>query len=142
MGDVSPAGVGRARPGKITFLLATLRLKLLAIAFAVALWSVVAYAQNPTQSHSYGIRMDTPVLPAGLVLVGDVPQVSLTAIGTSDHMRAFDAQLRANPSMLHISGIFSGAHVGRNDVPIHVNNPDPTITIVAPSSVTDRKSVV
>jgi len=80
--------------------------------------------------------MDTPVLPAGLVLVGDVPQVTVTAIGTSDHMRAFDAQLRANPNMLHISGSFSGAHVGRNDVPIHVNNPDPTITIVAPNTVT------
>ena len=53
---------------------------------------MVAYAQNPTQSHPYGLRMDTPVLPAGLVLVGDVPQVTVTAIGTSDHMRAFDIQ--------------------------------------------------
>jgi len=97
---------------------------------------VVAYAQNPTQSHPYGLRMDTPVLPAGLVLVGDVPQVTVTAIGTSDHMRAFDIQLRANPNMLHISGNFSGTRIGRNDVPIHVNNPDPTITIVAPNTVT------
>jgi YbbR domain-containing protein len=97
---------------------------------------VVAYAQNPTQSHGYTLRMDTPVLPAGLVLVGDVPQVSLTAIGTSDHMRSFDAQLRTNPNMLRISGNFSNTHVGTNNVPIHVNNSDPTITIVAPSSVT------
>ncbi|OLD06858.1 MAG: hypothetical protein AUJ09_01815 [Firmicutes bacterium 13_1_40CM_3_65_11] len=96
---------------------------------------MVAYAQNPTQSHPYGLRMDTPVLPAGLVLVGDVPQVTVTAIGTSDHMRSFDAQLRANPNLLHISGNFSGTHVGRNDVPIHVSNSDSTITIVAPSSV-------
>jgi hypothetical protein len=109
---------------------------LLAIAFAVALWSVVAYAQNPTQSHNYALRMDTPVLPAGLVLVGDVPQVTFTAIGTADHLRAFDAQLRSNPGMLHISGNFSGTHVGKNNVPIHVNNADPTITIDAPSSVT------
>jgi YbbR domain-containing protein len=79
--------------------------------------------------------MDTPVLPAGLVLVGDVPQVTITAIGTTDHMRSFDALLRVNPSMLHITGNFSGTHVGRNDVPIHVNNSDPTITIVAPSSL-------
>jgi YbbR domain-containing protein len=75
------------------------------------------------------------VLPAGLVLVGDVPQVIITAIGTSDHMRQFDAQLRINPSLLHISGNFSGTHVGPNDVPIRVNNSDPAITIVAPSSV-------
>ena len=109
---------------------------MLAIAFAVALWSVVAYAQNPTQSHGYAVRMDNPVLPAGLVLVGDVPQVTLTAIGTSDHMRSFDAQLRTNPNLLRISGNFSNTHVGTNNVPIHVNNSDPTITIVAPSGVT------
>jgi len=96
---------------------------------------VVAYAQNPTQSHPYGLRMDTPVLPAGLVLVGDVPQVTVTAIGTADHMRSFDAQLRANPGLLHIVGTFSGVRVGKNDVPIQVNQSDPTITIVAPNTV-------
>ena len=77
---------------------------------------MVAYAQNPTQDHKYSLRMDTPALPAGLVLVGDVPQVTITAIGSSDHMRAFDIQLRANPSLLHIKGNFSGTHVGKNDV--------------------------
>jgi len=107
----------------------------LAIAFAVALWSVVAYAQNPTQDHKYSLRMDAPVLPAGLVLVGDVPQVTITAIGSSDHMRAFDTLLRANPAVLHITGNFSAVHVGRNDVPIRVNNADPAVTTVAPSSV-------
>ena len=96
---------------------------------------MVAYAQNPTQSHPYGLRMDTPVLPAGLVLVGDVPQVTVTAIGTADHMRSFDAQLRANPGLLHIVGTFSGVRVGKNDVPIQVNQSDPTITIVAPNTV-------
>ena len=96
---------------------------------------MVAYAQNPTQSHKYGLRMDNPVLPAGLVLVGDVPQVNISAIGSADNLRAFDAQLRSNPGLLHISGNFSGTKVGRNDVPIHVNNSDPNITIDAPSSV-------
>ena len=96
---------------------------------------MVAYAQNPTQSHPYGLRMDTPVLPAGLVLVGDVPQVTVTAIGTADHMRSFDAKLRANPGLLHIVGTFSGVRVGKNDVPIQVNQSDPTITIVAPNTV-------
>ena len=96
---------------------------------------MVAYAQNPTQDHKYSLRLDAPVLPAGLVLVGDVPQVTITAIGTSDHMRSFDGLVRTNPNMLHISGNFSGVHIGRNDVPIHVNNADPTITIVAPNTV-------
>jgi YbbR domain-containing protein len=109
---------------------------LLAIAFAVALWSVVAYAQNPTQSHNYLLRMDNPALPAGLVLLGDVPQVPFTAIGTADHLRAFDAQLRTNPGMLHVTGNFAGTHVGKNNVPIHVSNADPTITIDAPNAVT------
>jgi YbbR domain-containing protein len=97
---------------------------------------VVAYAQNPTQSHGYTLRMDTPALPTGLVLVGDVPQVTITAIGTTDHMRGFDAQLRANPNLLHITGNFANVRVGPNAVPIRVNNADSTITIVAPSAIT------
>jgi hypothetical protein len=96
---------------------------------------VVAYAQNPTQDHKYSLKMDTPVVPSGLVLVGDVPSVTITAIGTTDHMRSFDALLRVNPGMLHITGNFSGVKVGKNEVPIRVNNSDPTITVVAPSSV-------
>ena len=79
--------------------------------------------------------MDTPVVPSGLVLVGDVPSVTITAIGTTDHMRSFDALLRVNPGMLHITGNFSGVKVGKNDVSIRVNNSDPSITVVAPSSV-------
>ena len=97
---------------------------------------MVAYAQNPTQSHKYGLKIDNPVLPAGLVVVGDVPQVTITAIGTADNLRNFDAQLRTNPNMLHIGGNFTGAKVGKNDVPIHVNSSDSTITIVAPSAIT------
>ena len=97
---------------------------------------MVAYAQNPTQSHKYGLKLDNPALPAGLLVVGDVPQVTITAIGTADNLRNFDAQLRTNPNLLHIAGNFAGARVGKNDVPIHVNSPDPTITIVAPGAVT------
>jgi len=55
-------------------------------------------------------------------------------------MRSFDAQLRTNPTMLHITGNFSGTHIGRNDVPIHVNNADPTITITTPASGAFTKS--
>src|SRR5260370_28551137 len=73
---------------------------------------------------------------AGLVVVGDVTQHTIIAIGTADKQRAFDAQLRSKPSLLHISGNFSATKVGKNEVPIHVNNSDPSITIDAPSSVT------
>src|SRR5260370_40382224 len=73
---------------------------------------------------------------AGLVVVGDVTQHTIIAIGTADKQRAFDAQLRSNPSLLHISGNFSATKVGRNNVSIHVSNSDTSITIDAPSSAT------
>ncbi|TMC43394.1 MAG: hypothetical protein E6J25_05905 [Chloroflexi bacterium] len=119
----------------MTFLLSNLRLKLLAIAFAVALWSVVAYAQNPTQSKPYNLALDRPTLPAGLVIIGPVPQVSVTAIGTAENVRTFDLQVRSNPGTLHVTGNFAGTRVGRNDVPIHVSDDNPNITIVAPNSI-------
>jgi YbbR domain-containing protein len=97
---------------------------------------VVAYSANPTQSHNYRITIDRPTLPAGLVVVGDLPQITVTAIGTSENLRAFDAQVRSNPNLLHVSGNFAGTKVGKRDIPIHVNNPDPDITISAPKSVT------
>jgi YbbR-like protein len=111
-------------------LLANLRLKLLAIAFAVALWSVVAYAQNPTQQRNVQIPVAPSSLPAGLVVVGKVPLVQVTVIGTADNLAHF-----VNAS-LHVTGNFSNVKVGTNKVPIDVENADPSVTIVAPNSVT------
>jgi len=111
-------------------LLANLRLKLLAIAFAVALWSVVAYAQNPTQQRNVQVSVAPSSLPAGLVVVGKVPLVPVTVIGTADNLAHF-----VNAS-LHVTGNFSNVKVGTNKVPIDVENADPSVTIVAPSSVT------
>jgi YbbR domain-containing protein len=99
------------------------------------LWSVVAYAQNPTQSKGYALSIDRPTVPSGLVIVGTVPQVNVTAIGTADNVRSFDLQLRSNPGMVHAAANFTGTRVGRNDVPIHVTNADPNITLVAPNSI-------
>jgi len=111
-------------------LLANLRLKLLAIAFAVALWSVVAYAQNPTQQRPYQLAVAASSLPAGLVVIGKVPPAPVTVIGTADNLRNFVL------SSLHVTGNFSNVKVGTNKVPIDVQNADPNVTIVAPSSVT------
>jgi hypothetical protein len=116
--------------GKITFLLANLRLKLLAIAFAVALWSVVAYAQNPTQSRTVQLPVAASSMPAGLVVVGKVPPVPVTVIGTAADLFHFV------PASLHVTGNFSNVKVGTNKVPIDVQNTDPTISIVAATSVT------
>lgn len=111
-------------------MLANLRLKLLAIAFAVALWSVVAYAQNPTQQRGVQLPVAASGLPAGLVVVGKVPPASVTVIGTADNLLHFTV------SSLHVTGNFSNVKVGTNKVPIDVQNADASVTIVAPSSVT------
>ena len=106
-----------------------LRLKLLALFFAAALWSVVAYTSNPTQSKNYQLSVDNPKLPAGLVVVGAVPQVTVSAIGTADNLRNFDK------GSLHLTANFSGVKVGPNNVPINVTSDDPTVTVESPNTV-------
>ncbi len=91
---------------------------------------MVAYAQNPTQSRKVQLPLAALTLPGGLVVVGKVPPVPVTVIGTADNLARFV------PSSLHVTGNFSNVKVGTNNVPIDVQNGDPNITIVAPSSVT------
>jgi hypothetical protein len=62
-------------------------------------------------------------------VVGKVPPVPVTVIGTAGDLARFV------PASLHVTGNFSNVKVGTNRVPIDVQNTDPTITIVAPSSV-------
>jgi len=90
---------------------------------------VVAYTSNPTQSKPFRLAIDHPTLPAGLVLVGDAPAVNVTVIGTADDLQGFDK------NSLHVTGNFSRVKVGKNPVPIDVQNGDPHVKIVAPSSV-------
>jgi hypothetical protein len=91
---------------------------------------VVAYAQNPTQSRTVQLPVATSSLPPGLVVVGKVPPVPVTVIGTADNLSHFV------PGSLHVTGNFSNVKVGTNKVPIDVQNSDPNISIVASSSVT------
>jgi hypothetical protein len=90
---------------------------------------VVAYAQNPTQSRSYQLSIDHPTLPSGLVVLGAVPPVSVSVIGTADNLQRFDK------GSLHVTANFSNVKVGTNRVPIDVQNSDPNVNIVAPHSV-------
>jgi YbbR domain-containing protein len=90
---------------------------------------VVAYTQNPTQSHRYSLALDHPTLPSGLMIVGDPPPVPVTVIGTADNLRGFDVRT------LHASGNFTSAKVGNNRIPIRVDNPNPNIQIDAPTFV-------
>jgi hypothetical protein len=91
---------------------------------------VVAYAQNPTQSRKVPLPVAASSLPTGLVVIGKVPAVQVTVIGTAENLAHF------SPASLHVTGNFSNVKVGTNNVPIDVQNADPNITIVAPSSVT------
>src|SRR5436309_15190978 len=77
-------GDGRIGPDKMTTLLSNLRLKLLAIFFAVALWSVVAYTSNPTQSKNYQLTIH-PTVPSALVLVGGVATTNGTVDVSADN---------------------------------------------------------
>ncbi|TMF58718.1 MAG: hypothetical protein E6I16_10925 [Chloroflexi bacterium] len=90
---------------------------------------MVAYTSNPTQSKQFRLAIDHPTLPAGLVLVGDAPAVNVTVIGTADDLQGFDK------NALHVTGNFSRVKVGKNPVPIDVQNGDPHVKIAAPSSV-------
>jgi YbbR domain-containing protein len=62
-------------------------------------------------------------------VVGKVPPVPVTVIGTTENLAHF------LPASLHVTGNFSNVKVGTNTVPIDVQNGDPNITIVAPNSV-------
>ena len=101
----------------------------MAIGFAVALWSVVAYTENPTQSHTCHLSLAPPVLPSGLVVVGDLPQVPVTVTGTADNLRPGSFDIRT----VHVSGNFGGVKVGTNRIPIRVEKPNPNVQIDAPS---------
>jgi hypothetical protein len=56
--------------------------------------------------------------------------VPVTVIGTADNLAHFV------PASLHVTGNFSNVKVGTNKVPVDVQNADPSVTIVASSSVT------
>jgi YbbR domain-containing protein len=62
--------------------------------------------------------------------MGAVPPVAVTVIGTADNLRQFDGRT------LHVTANFSNVKVGTNKVPIDVQNGDPNVTIIAPSSAT------
>lgn len=111
----------------MTFLLGNLRLKLLAVAAAAALWTTVAYSENPTQEHQYfvsGRDIQHTAVPAGLVLVGDLPGVTLTVVGSSDALRTFDPH-----ASLRVIANFSGLHQGRQEVPVQVTDLDPGVQV-------------
>ena len=116
------------------FLLGNFRLKLLAVALAVAFWSVVAYTSNPTATRVFDLTVDPcpggpaaggssqapscPHLPGGLVIVGTIPTIQVTITAPSDVVNNF------NGRSLRASGDFSRVHVGKNLVPVQVSSTD------------------
>ena len=111
-------------------MLGNFRLKAIAIFFAVALWSVVAYASNPTQGRNVPMPVGgLQTIPSGLTLVGDVPRVTVKVIATADDLSRFDVH------DLTVSGNFARAHIGTNQIPIRVDNSDSSVQVDAPSTI-------
>ncbi len=109
----------------MTFLLGNLRLKALAVAAAAALWATVAYTENPTQErdvHINGSQIQHTAVPVGLVLIGDLPTVTVTMVGASDALSRFDPN-----ASLRVSANFSGLHQGTQYVPLLVTDLDPNV---------------
>jgi YbbR domain-containing protein len=99
-----------------------LRLKLLAIGFALALWGGVAYAENPTMRSKYSLTIDHPNVPAGLVIIGTLKPIEVTVVGSSQNLRGF------SPNYLTLTANFSHVQVGENRVPIQVTSSDSAVS--------------
>ena len=110
-------------------LFSNLRLKLLAIAFALAMWGGVAYAENPTTRSTYNLSIDRPNTPAGLVIVGSLPIIQVAVVGSAQTMRSFDQR------NLTLTASFADVHVGANRIPIRVTSSDPTVTVEQPNPI-------
>lgn len=111
----------------MNFLLGNIRLKLLAIAAAAALWATVAYTENPTQTQKVsvpGSEIQHTAVPAGLILLGDLPTVTITIVGSSTALASFDRH-----AFLRVSANFAGLHQGPQNVPLQITNLDPDVTV-------------
>ncbi|HYM50728.1 MAG TPA: CdaR family protein [Candidatus Limnocylindrales bacterium] len=109
-----------------------LRLKLLAIACALAMWGGVAYAENPTTNKVFSLTLDRPNVPAGLVVLGSLPPIQVTVVGSAQTLRNFDQR------SLTVSADFSRLHAGSNRVAVQVHSTDPTV----PDSGLDYQSAI
>lgn len=114
----------------LTFLLGNLKLKALALGFAVVLWGVVAYSENPTVRNTYTLPVDHSSLPASMLIVGDNPSVSVTVTAS--------AQTHFDQRSLQVQADFSHVHPGVNSIPVHVLTSNSAVTLDAPSSILVR----
>src|SRR5919199_416303 len=103
------------------FLLGNFRLKFVAVALAIAFWSVVAYTSNPTNTSVFYVGLDRPRLPPGLVVLGTIPPVRVTVTASNDVLHGFNA------GTLRATGDFSKVKVGHNLVPVQVTSTDPAV---------------
>ncbi len=99
------------------------RAKLLAIVIAVALWTVVAYSETEARAFNVAVeQVGAP--PAGLVVVGDIPQVRVEVVAPGDALKAFDPKtgLRATANVREL-------RKGPNTVPVQLEQLDSNVTI-------------
>ncbi len=99
------------------------RAKLLAIVIAVALWTVVAYSETEARAFNVTVEQVGP-LPAGLVVLGDLPQVRVEVVAPGDALKTFDPK-----TGLRATAILRELRKGPNQVPVQLEQLDPNVTI-------------
>src|SRR5258706_321418 len=110
-------------PGFIT---RNLRLKALATGLALVTWVGVVYAGNPPESRTVSVHVpqDPASLPSKYVLAAAIPDITVRASGTREHVNAFD------PSTLQVSVDYRLIkRTGVQNLPIHVTNTDPNVSL-------------
>ncbi len=106
----------------MTFLLGNLRIKLLALGLASALWGVVAYTQNPIQTKSVLISIDKPNLPADMLILETKPAY-VKVVGPAGTLKNFDVR------SLQFHADFSAVKVGWNRVQVSADSADSAVTV-------------
>jgi len=106
------------------------RAKLLAIVIAVALWTVVAYSE--TEARAFNLTVEqVGAPPAGLVVVGDIPQVRVEVVAPGDALKTFDPK-----TGLRATANFRELRKGTNQVPVQLElQPNVTVRRLTPTSI-------
>jgi len=108
----------------VELMLGNLRTKVLAAVLALALWGVVAYAENPSEQRTFLVPVQHTAPPKGLVVTTDPPPVGVTVVAPSDTLRNWDPRIG-----LRVTADFSTVKRGRNVISVQVDRFDPNVSI-------------
>jgi YbbR domain-containing protein len=109
---------------------------LLALLISLALYSVVAGEQNPSEVASFDLRAELDNQPSGLVVINDSSSRAVTARIQGPR----DAMASLRPSSLRAYVDLAKSTPGADQYPVHIELPDPRLRVVdvTPSRLTVR----